>query len=192
VLLIDLNGQRPRSFYKETVDVVRNLPGVASASVSTNTPLSGAGWSEKVVIGGQLQAREPSFLAVSPQYFETLRTPVLRGRDLSASDEGPVARVAIVNETFARRYFPGQDPVGRHFSATVPPAPVDLEIVGLVSDVIGNDLRAAPPATVYVPHFDPVTFIGVSGLLAAVAFAASYLPARRATRLNPLVSLRAE
>jgi predicted permease len=106
-----------------------------------------------VVIGGQLQPREPSFVAVSPQYFETLRTPVLRGRDFSATDEGGVARVAIVNETFARLYFPDQNPIGQHFSATVAPAPVDLEIVGLVSDVIGNDLRAAPPATVYVPHF---------------------------------------
>lgn len=153
VLLVELNGQRPRSFYKDALAIVRSLPGVVSASISTNTPLSGAGWSEKVIVGGQLQPREPSFLAVSPQYFETLRTPVLRGRDFSANDEGPVARVAIVNETFARRYFPDEDPIGRHFSATVPPGPVDLEIVGLVSDVIGNDLRGAPPATVYVPWF---------------------------------------
>ncbi|HEU4692922.1 MAG TPA: ABC transporter permease [Vicinamibacterales bacterium] len=153
VLLIDLNGQRSRTFYRDTLDLVRNVPGVVSASVATNTPLSGAGWSENVVIGGQWQPREPSFVAVSPKYFETLRTPVLRGRDFSAADEGPVARVAIVNETFARHYFPDRDPIGQHFSATLAPTPVDLEIVGLVSDVIGNDLRAAPPATVYVPHF---------------------------------------
>lgn len=153
VLLIDLTGQRPRSFYKEALDIVSRLPGVVSVSVSTNTPLSGAGWSEKVTIDGQVQSREPSFLAVSPQYFDTLQTTILRGRDFSATDEGPLARVAIVNETFARRYFPNQDPLGKHFSATMNRAPVDLEIVGLASDVIGNDLRAAPPATVYVPHF---------------------------------------
>jgi predicted permease len=153
VLLVDLGGQHPRTFYQDALDIVRGIPGVVSVSVSTNTPLSGAGWSEKVTIDGQLQGREPSFLAVSPQYFATLQTPILRGRDFSADDEGPVARVAIVNETFARRYFPRQDPLGMRFVATVAPSPVELEIVGLVSDVVGNDLRAAPPETVYVPYF---------------------------------------
>ncbi len=153
VLLIDLTGQRPRSFYKDALDIVSRLSGVISASVSTNTPLSGAGWSETVTIDGEVQPRDPSFLAVSPQYFETLQTTILRGRDFSESDEAPLARVAIVNETFARRYFPSRDPLGKHFSATMDRATVDLEIVGVVSDVIGNDLRSAPPPTVYVPFF---------------------------------------
>jgi putative ABC transport system permease protein len=56
-----------------------------------------------------------------------------------------------VNETFARRYFPGRDPIGGHFAASVAMPSVDLEIVGVVGDVIGNNLRTAPPATVYVP-----------------------------------------
>jgi predicted permease len=153
VLLIDVAGQRPRSFYKDALDIVRRLPGVMSASVSTNTPLSGAGWSEKVTIDGVTQEREPSFLAVSAQYFQTLQTPILRGRDFAETDEWSLARVAIVNETFARRYFPHTDPIGRRFSASVATPSVELEIVGIVNDVIGNDLRAAPPPTVYVPYF---------------------------------------
>ena len=153
VLLVDLAGQRPQTFYKEAIDVVQRLPGVISASVSTNTPLSGAGWSEQVTIDGQTQEREPSFLAVSARYFETLQTSMLRGRGFSSSDEGSPAKVAIVNEAFVRRYFPSQDPLGQHFSATVARPPADLEIVGIVSDVIGNNLRAAPPPTVYVPYF---------------------------------------
>jgi predicted permease len=153
VLLVDVAGQRPRTFYKDALDIVRRLPGVISASVSTNTPLSGAGWSEKVTIDGVTEEREPSFLAVSPHYFQTLRTPVVRGRDFSAADEGSLARVAIVNETFVRRYFPQRDPIGSHFAASMTNRSVELEIVGIVSDVIGNNLRAAPPATVYVPYF---------------------------------------
>jgi putative ABC transport system permease protein len=153
VLLVDVAGQRPRSFYKDALDIVRRVPGVVSASVSTNTPLSGTGWSEKVTIDGVTQEREPSFLAVSPQYFQTLHTPILGGRDFSASDEGSSARVAIVNETFARRYFPRRDPIGGRFAASVATPSVDLEIVGVVSDVVGNNLRTAPPATVYVPYF---------------------------------------
>jgi putative ABC transport system permease protein len=153
VLLVDVAGQRPRAFYHEALETVRRIPGVLSASVSTNTPLSGGGWSEKVTIDGVTQERDPSFLAVSPQYFETLHTAVLRGRDFSSSDEGSAARIAIVNETFARRYFPQRDPIGSHFSASLTKPSVDLEIVGVVSDVIGNDLRDAAPATVYVPYF---------------------------------------
>ncbi|HVQ14650.1 MAG TPA: ABC transporter permease, partial [Vicinamibacterales bacterium] len=153
VLLVDVAGQRPRTFYKDVLDSMRRIPGVTSASVSTNTPLSGAGWSEKVTIDGVTQEREPSFLAVSPQYFQTLQTAILRGRDFTANDEASTAMVAIVNETFARRYFSQRDPIGGHFSASVAQPPVDLEIVGIVSDVVGNNLRAAPPATVYVPYF---------------------------------------
>jgi predicted permease len=153
VLLIDVAGKRSPDFYRDAINILERLPGVVSASVSTNTPLSGAGWSEKVTIGGQTQEREPAFLAVSPKYFETLRTPLPRGRSFSTTDEGPRATVAIVNETFARRYFPRQDPLGKHFSATVERPEADLEIIGVVSDVVANDLRAAPPATVYVPYF---------------------------------------
>jgi len=153
VLLVDVAGQRPQRFYEDALEVVRSIPGVLSASVATNTPLSGAGWSEKVTIDGVTQEREPSFLAVSPQYFQTLQTPILRGRDFTAGDDGSAVRVAIVNETFGRRYFARRDPIGSHFMASVAKPSVDLEIVGIVSDVIGNSLRAAPPATVYVPYF---------------------------------------
>jgi putative ABC transport system permease protein len=153
VLVVDVAGQRPLSFYKETLEAVRRVPGVVAASVSTNTPLSGAGWSEAVTIDGQKSEREPAFLAVSPEYFETLRTTVLRGRNFSASDEGGAPRAAIVNEAFARRYFPRQDPLGKYFSATVRSPAADLEIVGVVRDVVANDLRAAAPPTVYVPYF---------------------------------------
>ena len=141
VLLIDVAGQRPRSFYKDALDIVRRLPGVMSASVSTNAPLSGAGWSETVTIDGVTQEREPSFLAVSAQDFQTLQTPILRGRDFAETDEGRLARIAIVNQTFSRRYFRKPDPIGSRFSASLATPSVDLEIVGIVSDVIGNNLE---------------------------------------------------
>jgi predicted permease len=153
VLVVDLAGQRPLTFYREAIDVLERLPGVVAASVSTNTPLSGAGWSEKVTIDGRTQEREPAFLAVSPKYFDTLRVALRRGRVFSASDQGSRATVAIVSERFAERYFPGKDPLGQHFTATVGEPEADLEIVGVAADVIANDLRAAPPPTVYVPYF---------------------------------------
>jgi predicted permease len=153
VLVVDVAGQRPLSFYTEALESLRRVPGVVAASVSTNTPLSGAGWSEPVTIDGQKSERDPAFVAVSPEYFETLQTAVLRGRNFSTSDEGGALRAALVNEAFARRYFPHQDPLGKHFSATVGRTAADLEIVGVVSDVVANDIRAAAPPTVYVPYF---------------------------------------
>jgi ABC-type antimicrobial peptide transport system permease subunit len=69
------------------------------------------------------------------------------------NDEGGALRAALVNEAFARRYFPRQDPLGKHFSAMVGRTAADLEIVGVVSDVVANDLRVAAPPTVYVPYF---------------------------------------
>ena len=153
VLIVDVAGKRPLTFYQEALDTLERLPGVVAASVSTNTPLSGAGWSEKVTIDGRTQEREPAFVAVSPKYLETLGVALRRGRMFSASDQGPRATVAIVNERFAERYFSRQDPLGQHFTATVGQPEVDLEIVGVVSDVIANDLRAAAPPTVYVPYF---------------------------------------
>ena len=153
VLVVDVAGKRPLTFYREAIDILERLPGVLAASVSTNTPLSGAGWSEKMTIHGRTEEREPAFVAVSPKYFETLRVVLRRGRAFSANDEGPRATVAIVNERFAGRYFPRQDPLGQHFTATLAQPEADLEIVGVVSDVIANDLRATPPPTVYVSYF---------------------------------------
>jgi predicted permease len=153
VLLVDVAGQRPMRFYKDAVDAIRRLPGVQSVSVAMNTPLSGAGWSETVLIEGQPQDREPNFVAVSPGYFATLRTPTLRGRDFTLGDEVPPADVAIVNEVFARRYFPNQDPLGQSFSARTGRLPAELEIVGVVKDVVANQLRGDPPPTVYVSYF---------------------------------------
>ena len=181
VLLVDVAGQRPLSFYKDAIDAVQRLSGVISASVSTNTPLSGAGWSEQVTIAGQKQEREPAFLAVSPRYFETLQIPLVRGRSFSEKDEGRPARVAIVNQAFARRYFSREDPLGKHFSATVERPAVDLEIVGLVSDVTANDLRAAPPPTVYVPYFQ-VQVMSQTFSSLQVRIAESIVPATDAIR----------
>ena len=102
---------------------------------------------------GEHRSANPPLWPYRRVIYETLRVALRRGRVFSASDEGPRARVAIVNERFAERYFSRQDPLGQHFTATVGQPEVDLEIVGVVSDVIANDLRAAAPPTVYVPYF---------------------------------------
>lgn len=161
VLLVSVSGQREgyrddrlMAFNNELLDQVQRVPGVMSASISNNTPMSGGTWTQAAVPMGQPLPENDNadFVAVGPRHFETMRTPLLSGREFTEHDNGSPS-VAIVNETFARLYFPNQNPVGQHLSATGFRPTADLEIVGEVKDTITDGLRSAPPATVYVSYF---------------------------------------
>jgi predicted permease len=153
VLLVDLEGRRLQS-PGELVDAVLRLPGVVSASIATHTPLNGSTWSEPVAPAGQvLPARDNAqFIGVGPRFFETMRTTLLAGRDFTDYDGAVSPAVAVVNEAFGRRYFPDENPVGRHLSAKVRGRLTDLEIVGVAGNANLRGLRAAPPQVVYVAY----------------------------------------
>jgi predicted permease len=153
VLLINFDGRRTRITGELLTDVMR-APGIVSASISTHTPLSGSTWSEPAVPTGQtLPERDNAyFIGAGPRFFETLQTQLVAGREFDERDRGKSPSVAVVNEAFARRHFPGHNPVGRHLSARVMGRAGDLEIVGIVKNANLAGLRAAPPPTVYVPY----------------------------------------
>jgi putative ABC transport system permease protein len=153
VLLVDLDGKRP-PWSAELLEEIRRMPGVASASISTHTPLSGSTWSEAVVPAGQpLPNRDTAvFIGAGPGFFETMRIPVLAGREFTAQDSATNTSVAVVNERFAQRHFPNQNPVGRHLTARLSGEPRDLEIVGLVKNTHTRSLRSAPPVIVYLAY----------------------------------------
>jgi predicted permease len=162
VLVAGLNEQRSpnrppqlTAFFKDAVNRVQQIPGVVSASISGNTPMSGGTWTEAAVPKGQPVPDHDNadFIAVGPRFFETMRTPLLSGREFTDQDDAGAPLVAIVNETFVRKYFQGGNPVGSYISATVSRPPSDLRIVGVVKDVILDDLRMAPPPTVYISYF---------------------------------------
>lgn len=95
----------------------------------------------------------------SPRFFETLGTPILRGRDFGTQDEGPVStpgasvpRTALINQTMARRYFGDANPVGRYIHFLHRPQE-KFEIVGMVADMKSNSLREPAPPTYYLPVF---------------------------------------
>jgi predicted permease len=165
VLLVDVDGRqqgyrdaRLATFYSELLDQVQHVPGVTSASISSHSPLDGSAWSEAVVPKGQPLPEKDNalFIAAGPGFFTTMQTALISGRDFDAGDQRR-ANVAIVNQTFASRYFPGHDPVGRFLSATVTQPPSDLQIIGIARDTITTRLRAAPRPTVYVPYFQRVS-----------------------------------
>ncbi len=178
VLLVDLEGRRT-AFPKELLEAVRRVPGVVSASVSTHTPLDGSTWSEPAVPRGQpVPERDNThFIGAGPHFFDTMQTPLLSGREFTEHDTKTNPAVAVINEAFARRFYPHRNPLGQHLSAIVRHRRTDLEIVGVAKNTSLRGFRAAPPPTVYVAYFQltddfPTTLeIRASGSLGQVSSA---------------------
>ena len=136
------------------LDDIRRVPGVVSASESTHTPLSGSTWSDIAVPKGQPLPESDTalFVGAGPRFFETMQTPLIAGREFTERDVASAPPVAIVNQTYARRYFKDRSPIGQYLSAVVQDERRDLEIVGLATDTRAVGLRRAAPATVYVAY----------------------------------------
>ena len=97
---------------------------------------------------------------VSPRYFETLGIPIRAGRDFDERDSARVPHVVIVNETFARRHFPGEDPIGRTLITGMGQLP--SQIVGVVADVRSTGLNTPPEADYFLPALQrPETFTNI-------------------------------
>ena len=130
-----------RQFYDQLLERVRALPGVRNAAVTTtlflsNTPSSGTFTLEDRPPFPPAEQIEATTDMVSPGFFETMQVPLLRGRVLDSRDRDGGARALVINDTFARRYWPGQDPVGKRM---VFGRPGDrnpwITIVGVVGDM---------------------------------------------------------
>ena len=128
---------RPRTlaFYRELERRVKELPGTQSVSLAFSSPLGYIANAEFVYVDGRpLRSDEQPPLiganSVSPAYFDTLQLPLARGRGFTEQDTDASRLVAIVNETMAARFWPGQDPIGRHFRTAKLDGPV-WEVVGV-------------------------------------------------------------
>jgi hypothetical protein len=120
------------------------IPGVASAAATFIVPANGNGWNDNVRIDGTAVTRQlANFNRVSPAYFATMGTPLRAGRDFTEADRAGSAPVAIVTETFARKFLGGTSPLGRTFRIVNPGPKADhaYEIVGMVKDAKYTDLR---------------------------------------------------
>jgi predicted permease len=137
-------------------DAVSEVPGIESASASFTTPVADNTWSRTVIVPGyegSEQDRNALLNAVTPEFFRTLGTPLLAGRDIGRADRPGAPAVALVNETFARKFFFGKNPVGRTFSLpalTADYPEVHLEIIGMVADAKYRALREPAQPTMYV------------------------------------------
>jgi putative ABC transport system permease protein len=147
--------QHQAAFFEALLERVEALPGVRTAALTRNLPLSGRSMRSPVRLegesppesGGQLRTQVAT---VSPQYFRAMGIQVTQGRAFTDRDGPDGAPVAIVNESFARQAFPGQDAIGKN-ARTFFGQPVMREIVGVVSDVRHSALTADAPPTFYTP-----------------------------------------
>jgi len=117
---------------------LRAIPGVTGVGSTSAGPLFGGGdGSAEVILAGKATpiGAAAAWFNVSPGYFNTLGVPILRGHDLDRRDSTGSIRPVLVNETFARRYWPDEDPVGKRFALKVGGTLVDAAVIGMVRDV---------------------------------------------------------
>ena len=156
-----LNGyvdDRAKNFFRRLADDLQALPGVSSVGLSTMPLLQGHGWSNPVIAEGYSSdpgQEQPAICdMISPKLFTTLGVPIVAGRDFTVLDTRPVA---IINETLARKYFAGRDPVGLHIGMvderTPRPDTANLEVVGVVKDLKFKNLRDPAPPQAYFPYW---------------------------------------
>jgi putative ABC transport system permease protein len=139
-------------FYDRVLSEVRALPGVSGAAYISFLPMAMRGGIWPVIVPGEAQdpGSRPvaSLRYVTPGYFSTLGIPLRAGRDVRESDTREAPPVAVVSESFARRHWPGQDPIGRRFELAF----AERTVVGVVGDVRVRGLERASEPQVYLSY----------------------------------------
>ena len=147
-------AEAQRQFYRQLRERVQIIPGVESAGLTSYLPLSGAirivyFCPEGVVCQGIGKDPLIAMRHVSAGYFDTVRTPLLQGRVFSERDSASSPPVVVVNQTVVDRYWPGQNPIGRHLANSRDM--IQREVVGVVADVKFSALNVASSEEMYLP-----------------------------------------
>jgi putative ABC transport system permease protein len=154
------------STFQRVFERMQGLPGVVAAAAISEPPLVGGGISMPFFIEGrpapppttdsgpdsQDQGQSARYFAVTPDYFRTMKIPVLRGRDFTPQDTPAAPPVIIINQILARRYFPNEDAIGKRLTLDFVPDEKPRQVVAVVGDVVLNRLQPKELAEVYVPY----------------------------------------
>ena len=156
-----LSDERKFQFLQDGMSRLKAVSAVRDATVSKPTLMSGGVSSTQIFVQGRAYAGgragyvserdDINRVVAAPNYFATMGIPIVAGRGFTERDDRRAPRVAIINEAAARKFFPGENPVGRRFGDS-PEDSGETEIVGLLRDVRYNSLREQPPPTLYVPY----------------------------------------
>src|SRR5262245_38511598 len=140
-----------REFYQRLLERAANLPGAQAAGLTHNLPLSGISMSTGAIVGNQPEFYL-GFNIVTPGYLDAMGIPLLAGRQFAEQDDVRSSRVAIINETFARKVWPNQNPVGKFFKYGPVMGDGPVEVIGVVRDAKDNgSLFAETMCATYFP-----------------------------------------
>jgi len=159
-------GEAERQFMDQALARLRALPGVAGATVANYPPLGILGTAVDFEIEGRPSPRPGEaltarFRVIDPEFFRTLRVPLATGRAFVAGDADEARGVAIVSEAFVRRFFPGEEALGKRFRPHFPggdafwypqSANLPLRIVGVARDIHDNDIDTSDTPQMYLPY----------------------------------------
>ena len=149
-------GQKRADYYKQVLERVSAMPGIDAAAFTQTMPFTWGIPATFSVFGSSDDAAKlpPAFYdSVSPTYFGTMRIPLLSGRTFVETDDSKAPSVIVVSQSTAKKFFPGEDPIGKRLvlpPSRTQPNPLPLEVVGVVGDVPRNGLNANTPYQVYV------------------------------------------
>ena len=152
-----------KDFHTRALERVAALPGVTHAAFVWGLPLTGNKWNADMEIVGQAGSTRLAeqlnlpLRAVTPDYFEAMNIQIVDGRGFRPSDDADAPRVALINATFARRYFGGGTPLGRKVQFPGP-NPKPIEIVGVVSDTRTDALNETAGPEIYFPLWQQHAF----------------------------------
>jgi predicted permease len=185
-----------RVFYRDIFERLERLPGVVSVGGTTRLPLGSTSVTTTIELQGRAQtvAQQPEveFRRALHRYFETMQIPIRRGRGFTPSDTAEAPPVIVINETMARRLFPGEDPIGQHVrQGSSSPW---MEIVGIIGDVRHTGLEQEPAPEMYItylqnPPVAPFIVLRTTGDPAALADTVR-AEAQRIDRDLPLYDMR--
>ncbi len=150
------NSQRI-NFFKQLSDRVKALPGVRSAGAISFLPFAGGGAATRIRVEGRPplppgQELTGDVRVVDRGYFQTMDIPLLRGRTFDERELTEESHVVMINETMARDFFPGEDPIGKRVTINMKEQNVPSEIIGVVRDVRHVALETPPRAMTYWPY----------------------------------------
>jgi putative ABC transport system permease protein len=141
-------------FMNQLVDRSRALPGVTAVALTGSLPLTGGSWTSDYIAAGRPAdgyGTEVSHRIVSPEYFSTMKVPVVRGRAFTPAERRGTPLVVMINDAMARAYFPGQDPIGQRLAFEKAPSPSSdwYTIIGVTRNEHIDGLDIAPGPQVY-------------------------------------------
>src|SRR5262249_29493523 len=150
---------QPNTRYEQILRRLEALPGVEAAAMTTALPTRGGNDAGLAIAGRSAHTRTvsnqiASYALVSPAFFRTLKIPLLAGRVFTSADDGHAPQVVVVNETMAKRFWPGENPVGRALQF----GPRTIAIIGVVGDTQATGVARAPKPQLYSPYlqrFEP-------------------------------------